>query len=177
MNQPHKDENGNDVPCDYTFEYWATNEPQKLLKYLETETDDISITFAAEFAANIYESKSLLLKQLKHKSSIAREGALYGLEIYRHKYFESWDEITDEIEKHIDPKIETSPIIRQIAEYSYEIRGNRARLLGTYVKALNEIKNIAKDHCDTQILNEIEKCEKTVKGILDRKKRNNYSDN
>jgi hypothetical protein len=181
MDQPHKDENGNDVPCDYTFEYWTKNDPQKLLKYIETSDSPGHITFATEYAGNIKEAKDILLKCLNdQRSPLIREGALYGLEIYRHEYFEHWYEITEEIERHTDEKIETSPGVRVVAEHlsstcPWNVKRNRARLLGTYAKTLSVIKNISIDHPfrnnDAQILEVIEKCEKTVIEILDREEK------
>lgn len=67
-------------PCEAAFEYLVETDPASLLKLISSGRLSASeLTFAAEIAGRIPQSRDILIKLLAHKDAVVREGAVYGL--------------------------------------------------------------------------------------------------
>ena len=64
--------------------YLSVKNPNKLIKIIKQgDLDNSELTYALESLGNIkIEIFDILIHNLKHKSSVVREGSLYGLAMY-----------------------------------------------------------------------------------------------
>lgn len=96
------------VPCENAFIQLATFNPDLLVEWVESGelTKASDLTFAAEHLGKCQKALPVLLKLLKHESSLVREGTIYGLFGLKEMISDALDECSDH-----DP----SPTIRDIA--------------------------------------------------------------
>lgn len=74
------------TPCENSFKALAKEDPDKLLRWVNSELLEPSdLTFAAEELGNIDSSLPALIQLLSHTSPIVREGAIVGLDILKYR--------------------------------------------------------------------------------------------
>lgn len=96
------------IPCENEYKRLAEADPDLLVEWVESgELNQPSdLTFAAEYLGKCPGSLPVLLRLLKHDSSLVREGSIYGLQGLKKMIGDALEEVS---------KTDSSTTIRGIA--------------------------------------------------------------